>query len=144
MMNRSLSIGTLLLTFGLVLLGLRPTQQSIYGVNIWTIPVVVNQVMGIIAFSGAIFFMIMAIRQGWSEKAEAWLRRPVVYYPSFVMFFGMYTVSYLKGIAAVFAASQPAWIEYISFYIGFAAFLYIGIYGLIKMPKKNRAGAPPA
>ncbi len=131
MMNRSVSFGVLLLLFSLALLGIQPKGESItYTVNIPFFSIEQYRVMGMIAISLSLIFLIMAIRREWAEWAERILDRKGAFFPVFIIFWGLYTISYIKGFAGVIEASPPAWLAGLVFYFGFAVFFFLAMIGL--------------
>jgi len=134
MMNRIVSFGVLLFLFSLALLGFQPKGESItYTINIPVFSIEHYRVMGMIAIALSLIFLITAIRREWSEWAERILDRREIFFPVFVIFWFLYTISYIKGFAGIVETSPPAWLADLVFYFGFAVFLFLAMMGLRRL-----------
>jgi hypothetical protein len=137
-MNRVVSFGVLVFFFAVVMLSFQPSAEPVsFVLSIPPFPTWWYRVLGIAAIAISLAFLITAIRTKWSEKAEAWLANQVVYPIWFIIFEGLYTISFLKGIGTVIESSPPKWIVYLAFYFGFALFLYIPVIAFKHWPRKQ-------
>ena len=68
-----------------------------------------------------------------SERAERILDRNAIFFPVFIIFYGLYTISYIKGFAGVVETSPPAWLSNLVFFFGFATFLFLAVMGLRRL-----------
>jgi len=122
------------------MLGFQPEGNMVtYTINIPVPPVQVYWGFGIAAMVVSLLFLVIAIWTRWSEKVDKITSNPGVYYLWFVIFWGVYTISFIKGVGAVIETSPPTWIEHTAFFFGFALFLYIPIVFFKYFPKKRRA-----
>jgi hypothetical protein len=133
MPNRMVSFGVLLFSFGVLLFGFKPKESGFdfsmdkqYYVPTVTVPVLVYWILGAIAIGMSLFFIIAASRRKWRESVEEFVNTKA-YYPGFVVFWIVYIMGFLKGVAAVISVSPPAWVVYLVFYYGFILFLLIPV-----------------
>ncbi len=137
-MNRVMTFGILLFTFAMTILGyqVNPTDTSNFIVPL--MPHEFYQITGIIAVVISVFFLVLAARKKWSEWGEKILSGGTLYPIWFILYFGLYIISFLKGLVGIVGAKQPSWIMYPVFFIGYAAIFYIFIIVLKYWPKKQR------
>ena len=134
MMNRVVSFGVLLFVFSLTLLGFQPKGESItYTISIPMFSIEHYRVLGMIAIALSLISLIMALRREWSERVEKILDKREIFFPVFLVFWALYTISYIKGFAGVVEASPPAWLATLVFCFGFAVFLLLAIIALRRL-----------
>jgi amino acid transporter len=93
--------------------------------------------LGVGALAIAVFFLVLGARKKWSDFGDRLLNSWM--YPIWwVIYFGLYIISFLKGYVTVMQANQPDWIQYSVFFIGYAAMLYIAVMAYVKWPKSVR------
>jgi len=143
MPNRVVSFAVLLFSFAVTLFGFKAkTDTPIisydreFHVPVVTLPAQAYWVVGAIAILGALFFMVAASKQKWREPVEAFVtKNPYAYYPGFVVFWGVYAVTFLKGVGAVMLVSPQAWVVLLAFYFGFLLFMIIPIISFKERPR---------
>jgi hypothetical protein len=133
MPKRIVSWSVLLFSFAIISLGYKPeTNQWGFGydsqfhVPFMTSPYIVYEIFGVVAIVLSLFFIIASFRKTWRERVEEFINTKA-YYPSFVIFWIVYILGYVKGISSVISISPPTWVVLLAFYYGFILFLLIPI-----------------
>ena len=150
MPSRTMSLGVLLFVFGLLMFGFKPAETGWdfyfdmqYHVPIVTIPMIGYWILGALALVLSLFFIIVAFNKKWSENIATFVTEKI-HLPLFVIYYGMYTVSFINAVGKVISLSPPVWIGTLSFSFGFALFLSIPVVYFKEMPKlKNRKQHKP-
>lgn len=137
---RSISIAALLFSFAVILLGFQPKPDThiIFDMSL-TLPVQVYWVLGTFSIAGSAFFIVVGFRRKWREPVERFMTGHYAYYPASVVFWGVYTISWLKGISNVASISEPnSWIFQLVLYYGFILFICIPIMSFKEWPPKPK------
>ena len=134
MPNRIVTFAVLLFSFAVILFSFKPPEgtpvASINGqfhVPVVTLTVGYYYVFGAIAIAASLFFTVVACRRKWREHVEKFVDKPYLYYPGFVIFGSVYTITWLKSVASILSISPPHWVVYLVFYFGLALFLFISV-----------------
>ena len=120
MPNRMMSFAVLLFSFAVVLLGFQPkagTPTASYNrefhVPVITPPVQTYWVVGSLVIAASLLFIIVACRQDWSKSVKKFMtQRAYIYLPVSLVFWLLYVVTWLKGVAAILSISPPHWVVY--------------------------------
>jgi len=141
MTNRMLSMGVLLFSFAALLFAFKPAENvwsfhfdEHHFVPIVTMPNLGYWILGAIAIGMSLFFIIMAFRDSWSQRVETFISG-VAHYPWFVVFYFVYTMSFLNAVGKIVSIAPPEWIVYLFFYFGFLLFLLIPVICFLELPK---------
>jgi len=145
MPNRLVSVAVLLFSFAVTLFGFKAKADTPiisynreFHVPVVTLPVQAYWVVGAIASLGALFCIVAASKQKWREPVEAFVtKNRYAYYPGFVVFWGVFTVAFLKGVGAVISVSPQAWVVLLAFYFGFLLFIVIPIISFKERPRQK-------
>jgi hypothetical protein len=139
-MNRILSFGIMLFSFAMVILGYKPSDNPVSTgiIPAFELPKLSYQIVGVAAMLVGLTFIAMAGKANWAKTADKWLNIPAIYPVWFIIYEGLYTLSFLKGFINIFNSSQPAWIRYAVFYVGYALVFYILFIFIKYTPKRTQ------
>jgi len=149
MPNRMMSFAVLLFSFAVALLGFQPkagTPTASYNrefhVPVITPPVQTYWVVGSLVIAASLLFIIVACRQDWSKSVKTFMtQRAYIYLPVSLVFWLLYVVTWLKGVAAILSISPPHWVVYLVFYFGFVLIWFIfGLLDCTPMTRQIRLG----
>ena len=134
--SRMLSHGVLLFFFSLVLLAVKqPSTPVIFGFELFTFPIWSYTALGIIAVVISLLFMIAVFWNWLRDRLENFLKErqgsrwgAIIEYLYFVVFWLVYTVSWLKGLSFI---PTDEFIFDVVFCFGFIWFLIIPVAFLI-------------
>ena len=125
-----MSNGILLFLFSLILLAVKQRTFSIFGYEIWEIPSLLYQTIGLIALILSLIFMVAIFYKPLAGRLESLLTgMPKSYWHSFigwlywVIVWLVYSVGWLKGLSSI-SADKPTF--HVAFWVGFLWFLVIG------------------
>jgi hypothetical protein len=121
------------------MLGYQPAQKPVSStiLPVYQLPIAEYRIFGIAAVVISLVFLVMASKNNWSKFAENLLNNGAVYPIWFVIFYGLYIISFLKGFAGVVQISPPEWIVYTVFGFGYALVFYIPFVSFKYFPKKG-------
>ncbi len=137
MVKNIISFGVLLLLFALTMFGFQPTQDNItYTIRIPVFSAEHYRIIGTVAIALSLVTLFLSINKKWTEKTEKLIEKRPAFFPIFMIFWGLYTISYLKGFAEIVSNSPPSWVSNLVFYSGFVVFLYLGWIGVNTILKK--------
>ena len=133
MLKRTVSWGTLLFSFVLIVLSNVPTDNKwsvtfnkTYFVPDITMPASEYQIVAVIALVSIVFLFLSSFRNKWAESVENFISKHL-YSPFFIIFWAAFTVGFLKGVGLLIPSTQPKWLVTTVFYVGYAVFLMIPI-----------------
>jgi len=129
MPNRMASFAVLFFSLAITLLAFQQpsgTPQHLLVPSV-TLPILVYRILGLFATIAAVFFIVVAFfPESRRKTVEEWItNRPDTHWPGFIIFWSVYTIAYLKGVAAVITISPPVWVVYLVSYFGAALFLVL-------------------
>lgn len=120
----ALSQGILLFFFALILLGVKQSTLTLFGFEIFTLPIWAYTILGIIALAMSILFMIAIFRRQLAVKLESFLEArpsPWYMYGYWVIFWLVYIAGWLKGLSSIpaeeFGFKIIYWIGVVWFFI---------------------------
>jgi hypothetical protein len=130
MPKRSVSWGVLLFSFALISLGYKPPTDvwsfsfDKYFVPMLSTPYIVYEILGVIAIVGSFFLVISSFWSQWSTDIENFIINKLHVVLFFVYWF-VFSMGYLKAIAAISSISPPVWVNNLIGYAGYVLFLLI-------------------
>lgn len=131
MTKRMVSWGVTLFSFAMILLAYKPADDGwswrfdrTYHVLIVTMPNLGYWIVGGIAVILSLFLVISGFWGKWSNRLEEFIIERVDF-PSFFIYWFVFIVGYLKGVASLVSSSQPNWLVESLSYCGVVLFFVI-------------------